>query len=108
MKNEIPAIRTSAPIAITIALVPLSVLLPDVCVCVDVITVVGAAVVVGAGVGEGSSGDSGFVVWPSAPAGSASTALASASTTAKREKDFNSLYSAARGCSIAGVSGAST
>ena len=107
MKNEIPPIRTSAPIAITIALVPLRLLLPDVCV-VEVITVVGAAVVVGAGVGVGSSGASGLVLWPSALAGRASEALASASTTAERTKDLNALYSAARGCSIAGVSGAST
>jgi hypothetical protein len=61
MKNEIPAIRTSAPIAITIALVPLRVLLPDVWVC-DVVITVGVAVVVGAGAGDGVSGDSGFVV----------------------------------------------
>ena len=108
MKNEIPAIKASAPIAIRIALVPLRVLLPDVWVCVDVITVVGAAVVVGAGVGEGASGDSGLVLWPSAVVGRASAALASASTTARRRKNFNALYSAARGCSIAGVSGAST
>ena len=107
MKNEIPAIRTSAPIAITIALVPLRLLLPDVWVWVDVITV-GVAWVVGAGVGVGSSGESGFVVWPSAAAGRASAALASASTTVKRAKDLKRLYSAARGCSIAGVSGAST
>ena len=107
MKNEIAPIRTSAPIAITIALVPLRLLLPDVWVCVDVITV-GVAVVVGAGVGVGVSGDSGLVVWPSALAGMASAALASASTTAERTRDFNVLYSVARGCSIAGVSGAST
>jgi len=107
MKNEIPPIRASAPIAVRIALVPLRLLLPDVCV-VDVITVGGAAVVVGAGVGEGSSGDSGLVLWPRALAGRASAALASASTTAGRIKDLNALYSVARGCSIAGVSGAST
>ena len=107
MKNEIAPIRTSAPIAITIALVPLKVLLPDVWVCVDVITF-GVAGVVGAGVGVGVSGDSGFVVWPSALAGTARAALASASTTAERTRDFNGLYSVASGCSIAGVSGAST
>jgi hypothetical protein len=48
------------------------------------------------------------VVWPSAAAGRASAALASASTTVKRAKDLKRLYSVARGCSIAGVSGAST
>jgi hypothetical protein len=48
------------------------------------------------------------VVWPSAAAGRASAALASAGTTVKRAKDLKRLYSAARGCSIAGVSGAST
>jgi hypothetical protein len=49
-----------------------------------------------------------LVLWPSAVVGRASAALASASTTARRRKDFNAVYSAARGCSIAGVSGAST
>src|ERR1700742_782934 len=107
MKNEIPPIRTSAPIAITIALVPLRLLLPDVWVCVDVMTV-GVAVVVGAGVGDGSSGDSGLVVCARALAGTARLATASANTRAGRSGDFNGRYSAARGCSIAGVSGAST
>jgi hypothetical protein len=49
-----------------------------------------------------------LVVWPSAAAGRASAALTSAGATAKRTKDLNAPYSAARGCSIAGVSGAST
>jgi hypothetical protein len=35
-------------------------------------------------------------------------ALASTSTTTERTRDFNGRYSAASGCSIAGVSGAST
>jgi hypothetical protein len=107
MKNEIAPIKTSAPIAIRIALVPLRVLLPDVWVCADVITV-GVAVVVGAGVGEGVSGERGLVSWPRALAGRASAALASASTTTERTKDFNVRYSVASGCSIAGVCGAST
>jgi hypothetical protein len=45
MKNEIPAISTSAPIAIAIAFVPLSELLPDAGACVGA-TTGGAAVVV--------------------------------------------------------------
>src|SRR5262249_58884714 len=96
MKNEIAAISTSAPIAITIALVPLKVLPPDVCVWLWVITV-GVAVVVGAGVGDGVSGDRGLVPWATALAGATSAALTSTSTKAERTKwatrDFNRPYS---------------
>jgi hypothetical protein len=49
-----------------------------------------------------------LVVCARALAGTARLATASANTRAGRSGDFNGLYSVARGCSIAGVSGAST
>jgi hypothetical protein len=59
-------------------------------------------------VGDGSSGDSGLVVCARALAGTVKLATASANTRTERSRDFNGLYSVARGCSIAGVWGAST
>jgi hypothetical protein len=49
-----------------------------------------------------------LVLCARALAGTAKLATASANSRAERSEDFNGRYSVARGCSIAGVSGAST
>jgi hypothetical protein len=104
MKNEMPPSRTIAPSAIAIVLLPLSPpLLEDV---VGVVMIVGVEDVGTVTEGCGKLGASGFdrLPWARAAPGSATAAATAAAITAvSRVRTFY-----ASGCSIAGVSGAST
>jgi hypothetical protein len=99
MKNEIPARRTIAPIAIAIALLPLRP--PPVEDVLGVVRTVGAVVVVVCGADCGIPGENGLLDWALAAEGATSVA------SETRSRSRRTYRSDARGCSIAGVSGAS-
>ncbi len=121
MKSEIPTSTTTAPVAITTALLPLSPLSGE-----EVVPVlVGATGVVAVGVAPGDwgrPGESGLPVGPEPSADgaapiagsgdpSANTAVAAPATALdlheRRRRNARPAYrSDASGCSIAGVSGA--
>jgi hypothetical protein len=115
MKNAIPASSTIAPIAIPTAAPPLSPLLPAVEEVVGLTTVGLPAVEVGAVAGEtGRPGARGFVgPCPADAAGSASVTPAATGSASVRPATRSAIWrrtptAQASGCSIAGVSGAST